>query len=151
MNDAFTTSAIIKNIGYIPALFVGLSMENYTILAILLVVDVITGVWRSYIVQGGRSITSFKAINGLLSKFLFLLVPMTVAIMGRGLELDLVWLAQMALGLLMLATGYSIIANIYGIRTGKETREFDVIKIILVQIEGILERFESSNKTHGKK
>ena len=139
----------IKNLGYFPAVVVGLSIENYSILIILLVVDIITGIWRSAVLHTGDSITSRKAINGIMSKFLFLLIPVTLAVMGKGLGLDLVGLARMALGLLMFFTGYSIISNIHSIHTGKRTKEFDVVRIILMQLENFLGRLEGGDR--GKK
>lgn len=144
MNEPISAWVVFKNLLYVPAVFVGLSMQSYGILAILLVLDVVTGVWRSATVNGGASITSAKAINGIVSKFLFLLIPMTVAYMGHGAGLNLVAVAQSALGLLIFATGYSIIGNIYTIRTGKAVAEFDAVKLILIWIQSLLEKLEKS-------
>lgn len=69
---------------------------------------------------------------------------MTVAYMGHGAGLNLVAVAQSALGLLIFATGYSIIGNIYTIRTGKAVAEFDAVKLILIWIQSLLEKLEKS-------
>lgn len=146
MDTPTTTYVTIKNLSYIPAMILGLSMHSYSSLAVLLIIDVITGAWRSSVLEGGQSVTSWKAVNGLVSKFLFLLIPLVVAFMGKGIGLELVSLAQSALGVLILATGYSIIGNIYTIRTGIRVKEFDAIRIILKQIEALLEKFEPQSK-----
>lgn len=142
MTNELTTTGILKNLGYIPAVYLGISMEQFTILAVLLVVDIITGIWRSAIVGGGQSVTSWKAINGFMSKMLFLLIPLVIAAAGKSVGVELVVLAKSALGLLTLATSYSIIGNIYGIRTGKVVKEFDAIHYILIYIEKLLKRIE---------
>lgn len=141
-NEPITTLAIAKNVGYLPAILLGMSLHSYGILAVFIAFDIVTGIWRSAVINGGQSITSWKAINGLLSKFLFLFIPVVVAYMGKGMGLDLVALAQSALGLLIGATGYSIIGNIYSIRSGKAVKEFDAVKYILLAIERVLEKLE---------
>lgn len=147
-NEHLTFWVFVKNALYIPAVFVGISLQSYGILAAMLVVDVITGAWRSAVVNGGASVTSFKAINGLISKFLFLLIPVTVAYMAHGVGVEMKELAQGALGVLIFATGYSIIGNIYCIRTGKSVKEFDAVRLILIQIERILQNLEGKDGSH---
>lgn len=141
-NEPLSSWVLIKNILYVPAIFVGLSMQSFGILGVLLIVDVLTGIWRSATVNGGASVTSVKAINGIVSKFLFLLIPLVVAYMGHGLGLDLIGIAQAALGVLIFATGYSIIGNIYTIRTGNSVKEFDAVRLILSWLERYLEKIE---------
>ena len=138
-------AAVVKNAMYLPAILVGLSLHNYWILAVMLLLDVITGAWRSAVVNGPDSLTSWRALNGLFSKFLFLLIPLVVAYMGRGMGLELVAVAQSALGLLIFATGYSIIGNIYGIRSGRVVREFDAVRVILTWLERFLDKLAPDN------
>lgn len=133
-------AAVVKNAMYLPAIFVGLSTHNFAVLAILLLLDIITGAWRSAVINGPQSVTSWRALNGLASKMLFLLIPLVVAHMGRGFDLDLAGVAQAALGVLMLFTGYSIIGNIYGIRTGKMAKEYDAVRVVLNMLEKVLDR-----------
>lgn len=141
-HEPISATVVIKNLLYIPAALAGISMENYSILGILLIIDVFTGVWRSAVISGGDSVTSWKGINGLISKFLVLLIPLVVAYMGHGIGIDLNAMVGSALGILITATGYSIIGNIYGIRTGKAVREFDAVRFLLLQVEKLLERID---------
>lgn len=145
-HEPITVFAVVKNLAYVPAILVGLSLHSYGILAIFLILDIITGIWRSAAINGGSSITSWKAINGFMSKFLFLLIPVVLAWAGQGVGLNLVALAQSALGVLILSTGYSIIGNIYTVRTGNAVKEFDAVRIILLQIENLLKRIEPPTK-----
>ncbi len=138
--STLTTWAIIKNALYVPAFFLGMSMHSFSILFAFIVLDMITGIWRVYVLQGGEAIKSRHAINGLVSKMLFIVIPLIIAYMGKGMGVDLTALATGCLGLLIASTGYSVIGNIYTIRTGSAVVEFDAVRFILVRIRDLLDK-----------
>ena len=139
--EHLTLGGVLKNLAYVPAAIAGISIGSYFVLACLLVFDIATGMWRSAIVNGGGSLKSFRALNGFFSKFLFLSVPVVIAYMGHGIGLNLNAIATASLGVLTLGTGYSILGNIYTIRTGQAVAEFDALRVILRSIEGILNKY----------
>lgn len=141
--SGITTGVLLKNLAYIPAaiIAVGLDINSYLILAIFLLFDLFTGVWRSIVIEGLDSLRSWKGINGFFSKFLFLSVPIVVAYMGHGIGMDMKSMAQMALGVLLLFTGYSILGNIYSIRSGKPYTEPDAMRYILKVAQGVLDKY----------
>lgn len=142
MNDHYDGPlSAIKNFLYIPAALAGVSLDAIGVLVALLAFDIVTGIWRSVVLSGGAAITSLRAINGFFSKFLFVSIPVTIAYMGHGMGFDLSPLVSMSMGVLTLATGYSIIGNIYTIRTGRKVKEFDAMQIILMQIQAVIERY----------
>ena len=145
-----TTGAIIKNVLYVPVFFLGMSMHDFGILFVFIVLDMITGIWRVYVMQGGTAIKSRHAINGLTSKMLFIVIPLVVAYTGKGIGLDLTALATGCLGLLIASTGYSIIGNIYTIRTGIAVAEFDAVRFILMWIRNLLDKLtaDKDGKSH---
>ena len=140
-NEPTTQWVILKNLLYLPAAMAGLSMESMSVLVLLLIFDMITGIWRAGVLGGGEAITSVRAINGFFSKFLFVAVPITVAYMGHGVGIDASALVQMAIGVLILGTGYSILGNIYTIRTGQKVKEFDALQFILYQVQKVIEKY----------
>lgn len=144
-----SVTAIAKNIGYIPAFLLGMSMHSFGILFIFILLDIFTGIWRVGVVVGGNGIKSRHAINGLASKMLFILIPLVIAYTGKGIGLDLTKMAGGFLGLLIASTGYSIIGNIYTIRTGKEVAEFDAVRLILMSIRRLLDNL-TDNKDRKK-
>lgn len=146
--STFTIWAIIKNALYLPAFFLGMSMHSFGILFVFIVLDMITGIWRVYVVQGGEAIKSRHAINGLVSKLLFIVIPLVVAYTGKGVGLDLTALATGCLGLLIASTGYSVVGNIYTIRTGNAVVEFDAVRFILMRIRDLLDKL--THEQHGK-
>lgn len=144
-NTIETTSAvsgwaIFKNVSYIPAFVLGLSTEAYGILAVLMLIDTITGVIRSGTLHGWRSVTSHAAEVGLVAKLLLLLVPLIVALTARGIGLDLHWVASGSLTVLIASEGYSILGNIHATYLKQDVKEFDAINFILTKLRDTLER-----------
>jgi len=144
-----TAWTVIKNAMYIPAFLLGMSMHSFTILFALIVLDMVTGVWRGVVTNGANSITSFAFINGLVSKMLFMLIPLVIAYIGKGIGVDLHELATGCLSVLILGQGYSVIGNIYTIRTGVPVTEFDAVKLILAKLRDMIDSITiSQNKSH---
>lgn len=145
-----TTGIIVtvKHLGYIPALLIGLSLENYSILGAFLVFDYMTGILRAGLVDGPSSIKSYRAVAGLISKSLIFTIPLLLVWAGRGASVDMLPLATRLLGLLVFAQLYSILGNIYSIYIGKNIPEFDAVNFILRKLRDTLETFikSGSNK-----
>ena len=131
-----TTTVFYKHLAYIGALLlgIGLAPDVVGILTILVIMDVITGVLKTWRCNGGRSITSKMGSWGLLSKVLILGVPITIALMAKGLGMDLTSLVTGVMAMLLISETYSILGNIRAIKTGVEMKEFDVIGIIVDRI-----------------
>lgn len=117
----------LKNIFYIPAFLLGLPHEGVIALTILIIIDVLTGVLKVARIQGARAITSRSFASGILFKCLIVMIPIVIAIAGKGIGVDLSFMAKGALSMLVLSETYSIIGNIYSIKTGKEEKEFDAV------------------------
>lgn len=135
-----TTLTILKNLGYIPAVFLGLSTESYGILALLMIMDTITGVIRAGVVHGWGSVNSHNLSFGVLSKMCLILTPFVVVIAGRGAGVDLTMVAKGALSVLILSEAYSILGNTQSIRIRKDVLEFDAINVVLSKLRGVLEK-----------
>lgn len=144
-----TTITIIKNLGYIPAVFLGLSTESYGILAMLMIADTITGIIRAGVIHGWRSVNSHNFSFGILSKMCLILTPMIVALAGRGSGLDLTLVATGALSMLVLSEAYSVLGNVQSIRNRKDVLEFDAMNFVLTKLREGLEKLLVTDK--GKK
>lgn len=145
--DQPTTSLpdVIKNFLYLPTFLVGMEMQSFTILIVFIMLDMITGIWRVAVIEGGHEIKSAKAINGLVSKMLFALIPLIVAYTGKGIGVDLTAFASGCLSLLIVSTAYSAIGNIYTIRSGKTVAEFDAVRLILNGMKRLLDNMNPPN------
>lgn len=146
MQETTTITVSMKHFGYILAFLLGLDIHSYAILAVFMAIDLILGTARSGVVHGWRSVKSYKFIAGITSKLLVLCVPLLLVWAGKGAGLDLLFLAQGALAMLVLGEAYSILGNINSIRLGKDIAEFDVISSILYSVQKVLEKLLTATR-----
>lgn len=137
--------------GYVAAFFatttyLGINHESILVLAAVILLDIITGVLRAATVEGWRAITSSKFSAGVLAKLLLILIPITLALAGRGVGLDLALLAQGAISVLILSQVYSIIGNIHAIQTKGDKSEFDAVAVIMRWLRDLLEKSISNDR-----
>ena len=148
--------AAIKNSSYVAAFiisaqYLNLAPESIGMLTILIVVDIVTGIVKSGVLHGWRTIRSSRLAAGTLSKMLLLLIPVTLAVAGKGVSIDMTSLAQGSITVLILSQLYSVIGNIHAVQTKSEKNEFDAVAFILRSIRDLLERFmEKSSVDHQK-
>ncbi len=153
MENLLPASAIIaiKNSSYVLAFiagatYLGLSHESIVVLSILILLDIITGVAKAGVVKGWRTITSSRLAAGVLAKSLLVLVPIILAMGGKGIGVDLTIMAQGALTVLILSELYSVIGNIHAVQSKKEKNEFDAMSIVVFWVREVL---ENTLKTKG--
>lgn len=137
----------MKNISYVVAIFLtstnylNISAESATILGILIVVDVVTGVAKAGSIYGGSAIKSSILERGVLAKLLLVLIPACIALAGKAVGVELSSIAQDTLNVLVLSELYSIVGNIYAVKTGVDKVEFDAVAYVLGQLKGLLKNF----------
>lgn len=140
-----STVVALKNLSYILGFMAGLGylgIDQTAVMAyaILLLVDLATGVLRAGIVEGRRAIKSYVAIRGFASKVLVFVVPFVLALTGKGVGFDLAPVASASITVFILSTSYSILGNIHSISTGKPKQEFDAIDYFIQRIRELLVR-----------
>ena len=115
----------------------GLDVTKFFILSFLMVLDLVTGTTKSYVRK--EDTTSRRLSAGFLSKVMVLLIPLTVAIMAKGLEVDMRWLVTFTISILIVAEAYSVVGNIYTIKTGETVKEIDAVSAIVKALGRFLE------------
>ncbi len=124
--------------------FTELSRDIVHILAILIFIDLFTAVLRELILQTSR----FKSRTlwvGVVSKSLLILIPMMLILVGKGIGIDMKWLAQLTLSILILAEAYSILGNITQIRQADKTLdEQDAVTLLIRSIESVIKQIIST-------
>lgn len=148
MTQPISTTLIVKNLSYIPALLIGLSPESYLILTAFLGFDLILGVLRAVSIGGMQAFKSYKLAAGILSKFLVLTVPLVFVWSGRGAGFDFTIIGQWGVGALILAQAYSILGHINAIRAGEDKSEWDAVSWLILKLRKILE--EVMKDSHSK-
>ena len=136
--------AVAKNVGYIAAFFVGTTWlgfepQSVAIFATLMTLDVVTGVARAYLVQGGTSVRSAILSKGIIAKLLLLLVPIAAALALKGVGFQPQLLAQGVINILILSEAYSILGNIHSALTRSVKNEFDAVAVVLNVIKKALD------------
>lgn len=116
--------------------YLEISQEPFTLFAILLVIDYITGLWKAKTLE--HSITSNKMKYGLISKLSLIIVPLVVAMGAKALGADSHYVLSSGMYILILSEVYSIIGNIYSTRTKQEFPEYDALAMIGKYIRNLL-------------
>jgi len=132
VSEAYTTWMIIYNTllaGFAMFLtYLGLNKEAFTLFAALLFIDYLTGVGKAGVL--GQSITSNKMKYGIASKMVLLFIPIVLAIGAKIIKHDAEDILFVGINILVLSEVYSIIGNIYSMRTKEELPEIDAVAAI---------------------
>jgi hypothetical protein len=110
--------------------------DAFMALGVLLVIDVITGVIKSYKLD--IKITSNNLKYGFLSKLILLLIPIIFQIGAKGVDIDGTNIVTISYNILIISELYSIIGNIYSIQTKESLPEMDAIQMIGRKLRNIL-------------
>lgn len=121
-----------------------ISHEVITILAAFLFIDVVTGLLRVALTEP-QKLSSRTGIIGILSKLLVILIPLVIALVGKGAGYDLTQLVDLSLKFLIVYEAWSILGNIVQIRT-KDTslNEYDAVSLLIKSVQDIFKRMLGS-------
>lgn len=122
-------------------------ISAFLTLTVLMVIDVVVGLGRSYRLQ--IPITSYRIKLGVISKLGVLLTVLSVglAFTHSGLVIDdLKEYIQLILWLFILSELYSIVSNVYAIKTGDSLPEVEVLSLIGAKIKKLIEAVLPNNK-----
>lgn len=141
--NLYQINILAKNSGYAIAFvagaqYLGLIPASIVILLMFIATDIITGIMKSVSLYGAESIKSSVFERGILAKALIILIPANVALAGKGIGIDLAFLAQGTITALILSEFYSILGNFYAIRTGIDRVEFDAVAYVVSQLKRFL-------------
>lgn len=117
--------------------FLGLDVTKLAILSLLMLFDLFTGVVKAYVRK--EDVTSRRLSAGFLSKIMMLLIPLTVALMAKGMDIDMRWFVTFTVSILIVAEAYSVVGNVYTIKTGEAVKEIDAVSAIVKALSRFLE------------
>lgn len=140
----------LKAVGYAIVGFytwiesVGINAYVLSILLLFMILDMILGVVKSHTVTGLKP-SSDVAKKGVLTKMIMFIIPVVSGFIWSVFDKDdALKIINLQLTALMVAEGYSNIANAYAIHTGELLTEFDavsfVFKKVAQKIKGLLEK-----------
>tara|TARA_B100001146_G_C16196757_1_gene442098 strand:+ start:63 stop:617 length:555 start_codon:yes stop_codon:yes gene_type:complete len=99
------------------------------ILSILMLLDSVMGGIKS--VRLGDKWSFRVLIWGIVLKISLLFIPVTLALMAKAVNYQFDILVKMVVGIMIVAEGYSIIANYYSARNKIKLDKFDIISLML--------------------
>lgn len=121
--------ATMKTFMYGIFIFLDIDVNIVKILAILMSVDTVLGIFKS--IRLKRKISFKKLVWGMITKVSVLIVPMILALVAKTLSFDFTWFVNAVLNILVLAEAFSSISNIISIKEGKEVQNQDFITKLL--------------------
>lgn len=128
----------LKALVYSTFIYLNLDLDVVKVLIWLMFIDTLSGVFKAFVLEKRFD---FKILFfGICSKLLVLLIPMVVALVGKGIskDYDFTIVLDSILKILVVSEGLSIITNFYVIKTKKEVKNFDAITMLLSGIRNLL-------------
>jgi hypothetical protein len=142
VTETVAIKAYLMNIAYIPFVWVmqylNLNGEVIALFAVMLGMDLVTGLGKTVAI--GNKPESWRLANGIISKGVLLLIPLALAVAAKAVHMDITPLLYMVIDALILSELYSVIGNIYTIRTKKQIPEYDVLSKILKAIRNAIDK-----------
>jgi len=122
----------IKAALYSTALFLNINLEIVQILMLLMALDTIFGIAKA--LRLGDQFNFGILFWGFSTKLLILIIPMVLALVGKGLGYDFTPLVDGVMKVLVLAEGFSIFTSMYVIKTKEKVKNVDVVSMLLSSI-----------------
>ena len=130
---------IMKLLGYGIFAYLDIPVEIFNILITFILFDTFFGVLKSWRL---KKKVSFKILLwGFCLKISILLLPLIIALLAKGLQLDFISLITVTIKILILSEFYSCIGNIYAIKNKKELNKFDVISVLLMSFRAMTKNY----------
>ena len=117
--------------------FLNVDIDVVNVIMWLMIIDTISGVIKAIAVDKIK-FTFKKFYLGIMSKFVLLLIPITLALMALGVGYDFTWAVEAVIRLIILSEGISFFTNIVSIREKKVYENRDYLSIILNWVRGEL-------------
>lgn len=109
--------------------YLGISMEAFGILMILMCLDSFVGAIKAIRMKVTFSFN--KLIWGFVLKLCFLIIPLVVALLGKSLGYDFAIAVNIVISVLSVSEGYSILGNIYSAKNKIEVKKVDAVSLLL--------------------
>ena len=115
-------------------------------LMLLIIIDTFLGVAKTVYFQLQNiekiEFSTKRLLLGMISKPAIIIIPVTLALMGKGLHYDFIVFVETSMDVLIISEGISIFSHLIAIRTKKPVKSFDVITKILIAIrKGLISLF----------
>lgn len=147
----------IKHLLYLVFAYLEIDIEVFIILIGFMCMDSLIGSIAS--VRIGNPFSFKKLLWGFCLKLCFLIIPLIVALLGKGLGHNYGLGVDIVMKVLILSEAYSIFGNIYTAKNKKKVHKMDVISMVLKSsrllikklIKMFLDKIEQGDKCFNEK
>ncbi|AGO47822.1 phage holin [Cellulophaga phage phi46:1] len=122
--------------------YLGINSQAAAVLVVLMTIDTFFGGLKAIILKSGFSF--WTMLVGLVSKMSILIVPLTIALLGRGVSIDLTPLLLLVINVLLVAEAFSIITNVLSIKRKENIKNIDFVSMFLSSVRIALGRLLKS-------
>lgn len=126
----------LKLLVYALFMYLNVNVESITILAVLMGTDTFFGSVKVFRIDY-KQFKFKKLLLGFISKVAFLLIPLVVALAGKGLGYKLHMFVDLSIKILIASETISIISNAIAIKTKKDVEDYDIITSLLKYLRNI--------------
>ena len=128
----------IKILIYFILAYLGVEVESFLILMIFMVMDSVLGAVKA--LRLGNRFSFKKMLWGYVLKLCFLIVPLTIALLGKSLGYNFHAAVNVTISILTVAEAYSIIGNIYAAKNKVEIEKLDAVSLLLIYVRKSIKR-----------
>tara|TARA_R110002020_G_scaffold392352_1_gene602609 strand:+ start:326 stop:790 length:465 start_codon:yes stop_codon:yes gene_type:complete len=128
----------IKLILYGIFSYLSIDIEAFGILMILMCIDSVVGAIKS--VRLGKDFKFKIMLWGISMKLIFLMIPVTLALMARGLGYDFTIAVNIVISILTVSESYSILGNIYMAKNKVKIKRMDMISSLLITLRRLMSK-----------
>ena len=137
-------SEAIKVALYSLFALLNVNLDVVHIIMWLMLIDTISGVAKAVILDKVQ-FTFKKFYLGIMSKFVLLLIPITLTLMALGIGYDFTWAVEAVMRLIILSEGISIVTNTLSTKDKKVYSNKDYLSIILHWVrDRLIKLFDST-------
>lgn len=122
---------------YSAFLYLDLDWEMMSVLLWLMIIDTFLGPVKVLRIDPTK-FAFRETVLGFLTKIGFLLLPFTVALVMKGLEIEWKGMVQFTIKLLIVNEGVGILTNLISIKTKQEVKDYDLITRFMKYIRQLM-------------
>jgi len=127
---------LIKILIYPLFIYLQIRVEIIMILSVLMVIDSCLGGIKA--VRLGQKFEMKVLLWGFILKQILLIIPFTIALIGKGIDYNIVMLVHVTIKIMIVSEGYSILGNIYAIKNKVNVNKLDAISMMIKSLRKIL-------------
>lgn len=119
----------VKYIIYGAFVYLKVDLDMMKILSILMLMDTFLGVVK--VISLKYQFSFKKLLWGFTTKFLILLIPLIVALIGKGVGKDFLWAVDFTIKILIINEGLSCLTNILSAKNKKNIQNIDLVTVLI--------------------